>query len=718
MTAAVGEGRLVRRVRASRRRPGAIARRRSVVLELVGAVVWCYGGFTLLIDPARRAEVKLVLLLLGLFGENRVAGAFEDTFLVFGPDGGMMLAVLTPSCSALAALLALGALALFLLRDRPHALLGVAAAAAWVIGANLARLVASLLAGVAYGEGALILFHDWVGALFNFAYTLIGLLILITTTMHSAERAEQDRSGRHTANRPDAWARPGLGYRADDAAAASAPRGKYRLISFVHRFLLPRPVSRWLGARRERSRVDYRLGHLGPQARANRVAALAAKGLGVHTATLLAVASHETDPVVLDALAAAVAARQWEPVTRPQVTALRLWARAWIMRAPEPTPGAGVGERTVAVTGAGGPAGVAVIRALRAAGHRVLGLDANPEAVGLRLASAAGVLPRADEPGYAAALLDLVTEHRPDALVCTVAEEYAALAPLADALTDLGCRTWLPDPAASATCLDKLAFAGALHAAGVPHPPTAAGAARAAQLPGPWIVKPVHGRGSRDVVAADTAAELADALARVPDALAQTRLAGREFTADALVGRDGTLLTCVPRWRDETKAGISVRGTTFDSAAVTAIVAATLRAVGLTGPANVQGFVADPEALAADPDAPVRVAVVEVNPRFSGGLPLTLAAGADVVGTYLAGILDPDAELPRLTYEPGVRMARHFSEVYTAADGATVPDPLRPAAHPAPAAPAAAPAAGTAPAGAVPAGSAAGPAAAAPVGAA
>jgi carbamoyl-phosphate synthase large subunit len=112
---------------------------------------------------------------------------------------------------------------------------------------------------------------------------------------------------------------------------------------------------------------------------------------------------------------------------------------------------------------------------------------------------------------------------------------------------------------------------------------------------------------------------------------------------------------------------------------VTEVVAATLRAIGYTGPANEQGFVADPQSLAGDPDFPVVVGVVEVNPRFSGGLPLTLAAGADVVGTYLAGILDPAAELPRLTYRPGVRMARHFAEVYYAGDGSPVADPLAPA---------------------------------------
>jgi carbamoyl-phosphate synthase large subunit len=69
---------------------------------------------------------------------------------------------------------------------------------------------------------------------------------------------------------------------------------------------------------------------------------------------------------------------------------------------------------------------------------------------------------------------------------------------------------------------------------------------------------------------------------------------------------------------------------------------------------------------------------VEINPRFSGGLPLSLAAGADVVGTYLTGIRDPKAELPFLFFTPGVRMSRYFAETYSRADGLPVADPCAP----------------------------------------
>lgn len=319
----------------------------------------------------------------------------------------------------------------------------------------------------------------------------------------------------------------------------------------------------------------------------------------------------------------------------------------------------------VLVTGAGGPAGVAVIRRLLALGHRVVAVDADPCAAGLALASVGIVVPRADDDAFTAALLEAATTHGADALISTVAEELPALAAASADLAAAGVATWLPDADAVEVCCDKGAFADRMREFGVPHPPTATTARRAAKLPGPWIVKPRTGRGSRGLQFPATAKAAKAALAADGSLIAQSRLAGREFTADVLVDRDGRLLTVVPRWRDETKAGISVKGTTFDSEAVTEVVAAAIGAVRLTGPANVQGFVG------ADGSA----TVVEINPRFSGGLPLTLAAGADLVGTYLAGIRGGHAGLPELYFTSGVQMSRFFAETYTGPDGAPVPDP-------------------------------------------
>ena len=325
------------------------------------------------------------------------------------------------------------------------------------------------------------------------------------------------------------------------------------------------------------------------------------------------------------------------------------------------------------VTGAGGPAGVAVIRRLVALGHRVVGADSEWAAAGGALAHVGVTVPRADHPRFLDALLGIAAAHRVDALISTVAEELPALAAGVGRLSDAGVRTWLPTVESVDLCCDKAAFAARLTDAGVAHPPTTNDVARVGSVPGPWIVKPRWGRGSRGVRAVEDAGQVVEALEADTDMIVQTRLAGREFTADALVSRDGQLLTVVPRWREETKAGISVKGTTFDSEQVTTLVADALEAVRLTGPANVQGFVAEDGV----------VTVVEINPRFSGGLPLTLAAGADVVAAYLAGIREPDEEPPMLWFTPGVRMSRYFAETYSQADGSPVADPCVPVMVPA-----------------------------------
>ena len=79
-----------------------------------------------------------------------------------------------------------------------------------------------------------------------------------------------------------------------------------------------------------------------------------------------------------------------------------------------------------------------------------------------------------------------------------------------------------------------------------------------------------------------------------------------------------------------------------------------MAALDLEGPLNVQGFISRDR----------KITFVEINPRFSGGLPLSLAAGADLVGEYIRGILDEPVRADRLAFRPGVTMIRHFEEVF------------------------------------------------------
>jgi exosortase/archaeosortase family protein len=314
------------------RRPRASTRRQVAVIgDLLLAGLVCLVGYRYGAHWLQVQEASWVVGVLHLVGVDSVSGVLPTRILVFRPDGELLNAVVTASCSSVLSVVGLTALTASVLRSRRwHALAGLLVAVVAVLVANHLRLLLSTVIGLQWGGGSLVLFHDWVGTLWNLAATLGGFLLMVCVTLPSRMRAEQDVAGRHTARRPSSWARPGLGYRLPEFDQAVPVQGR-NLAGLVHRFLLPRRWSRWLGARREAARIDYRIGHLPVHDRVQRVRVLAADGLGAHTASLLAVATYEQDADVLDALAGAIAARQWEPITNERVSSLRLWARGWLL---------------------------------------------------------------------------------------------------------------------------------------------------------------------------------------------------------------------------------------------------------------------------------------------------------------------------------------------------------------------------------------------------
>lgn len=315
--------------------------------------------------------------------------------------------------------------------------------------------------------------------------------------------------------------------------------------------------------------------------------------------------------------------------------------------------------KKILVTGAGGPAGIAVINELNRLGHETLGCDSNPYAAGIRLASQGEIVPRFDSPDYIQGLVALARSKDVDGLISTMTEEMSVLTrpENLEILDEAELSYWFPSKSCIDTCMDKRIFAKVTEEAGQPVPLTGSGPVSDAldKVPGPWIIKPCFGRGSRDVFAVDGESEVREIWSRVPEPILQTRLEGAEFTLDALVDRDGSLLGGVPRFRLETKAGISTVGQTFESPELLELTESLLRSIGHTGPANVQGFI---DLKTGD------FGFMEVNPRFSGALPLSLGSGADLVGQYVTGMFGESIDRDALSFEPGTVMVRYFQETF------------------------------------------------------
>jgi exosortase/archaeosortase family protein len=107
----------------------------------------------------------------------------NSSIAVLPVDHGAFLAIVTPSCSSLASLLAIAFLSLHVPRGTPRRVVALVAALLCVVVGNVLRIAGSVAAGLFSGTGALVLFHDWVGSLFAFGYTLGGFLLMLAVLL-------------------------------------------------------------------------------------------------------------------------------------------------------------------------------------------------------------------------------------------------------------------------------------------------------------------------------------------------------------------------------------------------------------------------------------------------------------------------------------------------------------------------------------------------------
>nr|MDT0665832.1 ATP-grasp domain-containing protein [Micromonospora sp. DSM 115978] len=142
------------------------------------------------------------------------------------------------------------------------------------------------------------------------------------------------------------------------------------------------------------------------------------------------------------------------------------------------------------------------------------------------------------------------------------------------------------------------------------------------------------------------------ALPRTGDHIVQQYLPGQEYSLDVMASQRGRVCAVVPRLRLKIDSGIAVAGRTEHDAQLEWFGAAVANAVGLTGVGNVQ----------CRRDEAGVPRLFEVNARFPGTMPLTVAAGVDVP-TYLVAEAVLGTHVPERMPFLDVAMVRHWEDV-------------------------------------------------------
>jgi carbamoyl-phosphate synthase large subunit len=296
--------------------------------------------------------------------------------------------------------------------------------------------------------------------------------------------------------------------------------------------------------------------------------------------------------------------------------------------------------------------------------------DIDAFAAGLYLVDPArrSILLRGDDPRFADHLLELCKREAVDVVTPTVDTELLPLARRRAEFAEAGATLVLAGVETLETCLDKWALAERCRGhVRVPETVVVDAAFDPAAVALPVIVKPRAGSGSRGIRLVERLAEL-EALERDGTLLVQELLPGMEYSLDVLARADGHVAAVVPRARLKIDSGIAVTGRTLHDDALEAFAREVATLIGLTTVANVQ----------AKLDVAGEPALLEVNARFPGTMPLTIGAGVDMprlaIGEAL-GTPIPDGPMP---FED-IAMVRFFQEEFFSFDD--IEDLLRHAAE-------------------------------------
>jgi carbamoyl-phosphate synthase large subunit len=267
---------------------------------------------------------------------------------------------------------------------------------------------------------------------------------------------------------------------------------------------------------------------------------------------------------------------------------------------------------------------VGLVRGFQQALHRpgvageVLVCDVNPASPAVHLADRAFEVPYSDDPAYFDAVRAICLRHDVGLVVPTIDDEIPRFAAVRERFDAIGVRVAASPLETALATTDKWETCRRLTAAGV----AAAATWLPHELPAnpvfPLFVKPRSGRGSVQAFPARDAGELAFFLRYVANPVVQAYLDGPEFTLDVLCDFNGLALAVVPRERVVIRAGVSDRGRTVQDPKLISLALACADVFRFAGPVNIQCRIVD--------GSPT---VFEINPRFSGGIPLTIAAGAD-----------------------------------------------------------------------------------------
>lgn len=168
----------------------------------------------------------------------------------------------------------------------------------------------------------------------------------------------------------------------------------------------------------------------------------------------------------------------------------------------------------------------------------------------------------------------------------------------------------------------------------------------------PLFIKPLNGSSSINTFKINNERELDFFLEYVPQPIVQEFIQGEEYTIDAFLDFDSNIITIVPRERIATRGGEVLKGVTRKDREIIEEVRKLLEILKPIGHITLQCM-----------KTTRGIEFIEINPRFGGGAPISIQAGANSPENLYKLIINKKLEYNE-NYEDNLFASRYDSAVF------------------------------------------------------
>ncbi len=249
---------------------------------------------------------------------------------------------------------------------------------------------------------------------------------------------------------------------------------------------------------------------------------------------------------------------------------------------------------------------------------KIITVDVDPLAPALMEAHRYYMVPPISDPEYVPTLAKICTMERIDLIFPHIESDILLLSSRRKELEATGARVVVVPQETARIAEDKWDTYNFFVRLNIPTPRTwLPERARDACLQYPLFIKPRFGSAARNTFKVQNRRELNFFLSYVPEPIIQEYLPGPEITNDVFCDFEGDVLAVVSRERIEVRWGEVAKAKTIFDPGILKHCVRIAKEMKAIGPINIQCMMRDGHPFYTD-----------INPRFGGGVPLTIAAGA------------------------------------------------------------------------------------------